>query len=490
MSGTPMVVITADRPSGLRDSGAPQTINQIDIYGQYAITTRDLPLPIGNETSVTWRDAGRETLRLISPRDPVAHFNAPFEEPLIPTSETAAEIVAEEFRRRTQTETAAGAQGLSASDKRHLQEYSSLLVAAKRPIVVCGSLNIPESCVTQIVDLARKYGAPILADAASQLRTHADVVSHGDLIHRDPLVREFLTPDLILRIGGLPTSRTINEWIASNSAKTKIGIASTQPADPDRCLTHSLAAHVPGAIAALVSMTVIDQNPRRTYFDEWMSCEKALADELKRMTTPAGEVFEPAIVADTCRLMRGSMNLFLSNSMPIRWAEMYADAHSEFPRVLVNRGVNGIDGIISTAAGIARASTHTTVCLLGDLTFLHDSNGLWQLRAEQVPLKLVVLNNDGGGVFHFLPISAHSEHFESLVAMPHGVGLSHIAAAHGVSHHRCESRTHFNDLFEACLRRPGPEIIEIRTNRESNFKRHQEIVDRVARATRTVLGLA
>lgn len=485
-----MVVITADRPAKLRESGAPQTINQIGIYGHYAITTRDLPLPAGNETAISWGDAGRDTLSIISPLNPVAHFNAPFDEPLIPTPEFAAEIVTEEFKRQTNTETATGAREISASDKRHLQEYSTQLAAAERPVIVCGSLNVPVNGATPIVELAQKCGVPILADAASQLRAYPEVVSHGELILRDSRAREFLDPDLILRVGGLPTSRAVNEWVASTSAKTKIGIASTRPADPDRCLTHSLATDVPSAIAAFASITEVDQYPRKKYYDEWMRCEKALAEELKQMTIPAGEDFKPAIVANACRVMHSGMNLFLSNSMPIRWAEMYSGAHAEFPRVFVNRGVNGIDGIISTAAGVARASSQTTVCILGDLTFLHDSNGLWRLMTEQVPIKLVVLNNDGGGVFHFLPVASHAEHFESLVAMPHGVGLSHLAAAHGIPYYACKSRTTFNDMLTTCLERSGPEIIEVQTNRASNFKRHQEIVDHVARATRSALGLA
>ena len=189
-------------------------------------------------------------------------------------------------------------------------------------------------------------------------------------------------------------------------------------------------------------------------------------------------------------MMRSDMNLFLSNSLPIRWADMYAPAHPGFPRVIVNRGANGIDGIVSTAAGVARASARTTVCLLGDLTFLHDPSGLWRLCVEHVPLKLIVLNNDGGGVFHFLPIASHSDHFENLVAMPHGIQISHLAAAHGITYNLAHSREHFSELFNTCLNRPGPEIIEVRTNRVGNHKRHQQVIEQVKRAVRDTLGLA
>jgi 2-succinyl-5-enolpyruvyl-6-hydroxy-3-cyclohexene-1-carboxylate synthase len=486
MSGTPMIVITADRPERLRESGAPQTIDQIELYGRYATTTRDLPLPVANDTVIAWREAGREALSIISPFDPVAHLNAPFDEPLIPKSETAAEIVTSEFR--------SGTLFISSEQFAYrnpeLKEYSTLLAAAQRPLIICGSLNVPPSCATQIAEVARKYGAPVLADSASQLRARTDSVSHGDLILRDPRVREFLEPDLILRIGGLPTSRAINEWIAASSAITKIGISFTQPADPDGCLTHHLATHIPAAIDVLASTADNDRIRQRVYRDSWMRCDKAAAGALGLMMTPADEIFEPAIVADVCRMMRRDMNLFLSNSMPIRWAEMYSGAHADFPRVFVNRGVNGIDGIISTAAGIARASSRTTVCILGDLTFLHDSNGLWRLKTEEVPLKLIVLNNDGGGVFHFLPIASHSGLFEPLVAMPHGVQLSQIASAHGIPHLTCASGVHFNDLFSDCLCRSGPEFIEIRTNRANNFRRHQDIIDPVAVAVRVTLGIA
>lgn len=485
-----MVVITADRPSSLRESGAPQTINQIDIYGHYAITTRELPLPVGNDSAITWRDGGLRALSMISPLDPVVHFNAPFDEPLIPTPEAAAQIVADECSITDVSKATIPIRELPASDKWDLQQYGRQLAESKRPIIICGAVNGPLSSMKRILDLARRYGAPVIADCASQLRRHPGVVCHGDLILRDPLVGDRLAPDLILRIGGLPTSRALNEWIASTPAKEKIAISARRPADPDRCLTHHLWTHLPTAIDVLTASDDIEENSQWEYRDLWISCDRVAGEVIQRMSLSSGGPFEPEVVADVCRLMRENMSLFLSNSMPIRWAEMYADSHVEFPQVFVNRGANGIDGIISTSAGIARTSEKATVCVLGDLTFLHDPSGLWRLKIENVPLKLVVLNNDGGGVFHFLPISAHSGHFETLVAMPHGVDLSHLAAAHGISHHMAGSRDQFQDLFRGCLTRTGPEVIEVRMNRASNFKRHQEIVDHVARATRTALGLA
>jgi 2-succinyl-5-enolpyruvyl-6-hydroxy-3-cyclohexene-1-carboxylate synthase len=204
----------------------------------------------------------------------------------------------------------------------------------------------------------------------------------------------------------------------------------------------------------------------------------------------AGEMCEPEIVAQVCKNSGADVNLFLSSSMPIRWADMYAKANAGFPRVIVNRGANGIDGIISTASGVARASEQTTVCILGDLTFLHDPNGLWRLRVESVPLKLIVLNNNGGGVFHFLPVALHSEHFENLVAMPHGIEISHLAAAYGITYTLANSSAHFSELFDASLTRPGPEIIEVRTDRAGNYRRHQEVIEQVKCAARSALGLA
>lgn len=487
MSGTPMVVITADRPPRLRNVGAPQAIDQVDIYGGYVAYSEDLPV---SSDANFWREAAARAVRRSIESCAPAHLNAPFDEPLFPSPDATARILTEDSAVAAEHAAPIQVETDSPEKLQLIDEIGALLARSRKALIVCGPHNDRGDLSTAVLALAERIGATVLADVASNVRRLPAAISHYDLALRDPGVRERLAPDLILRIGGLPTSKSLNEWIASTPAASKIGIANGAVADPDLCLTHALPVEPGLALNRLMSGIKTPSGEQTEYRDLWNSLEDSISDVLVQAMPEAGVIFEPEIVAQVCKNSGADVNLFLSSSMPIRWADMYAPAHPGFPRVIVNRGANGIDGIVSTAAGVARSSAHTTVCILGDLTFLHDSNGLWRLCAEHVPLKLIVLNNDGGGVFHFLPIAAHSNHFENLVAMPHGIEISHLAAAHGITYNLATSPADFGRIFDACLTRPGPEIIEVRTDRAGNHKRHQQVIEQVKCVARETLGLA
>jgi 2-succinyl-5-enolpyruvyl-6-hydroxy-3-cyclohexene-1-carboxylate synthase len=378
---------------------------------------------------------------------------------------------------------------LSDSTGHSLREVGKLLSSSKRPVIVCGPSAQGSDHAQSVIMLAERIGAPILADIASQLRGSKDVISYYDFILRDEDVRAKVAPDVILRIGALPTSKALNEWIVSSPAIAKIGIADGVVADPGRILTHSVRADCHDSLRLLLDVvsTRLDYSP--AYRNMWKGVDGTVATLLKGSPTESAELLESGIVSRVCSHIGSDSNLFLSNSMPIRWADMYAKARDGFPPVFVNRGANGIDGIVSTAAGVARASRRTTICVLGDLTFLHDQNGLWRLADDQVPLKMILLNNSGGGVFHFLPIASHVDHFERLVAMPHNIDLAQLVSAHGIRYWRSQSLREFSVDFEECLRHSGPAVLEVRTDRALNYKRHMETVATATRAIRESLRI-
>ncbi len=490
MSGTPLIVITADRPPHLRGIGAPQTINQLELYGGYSVYFEDLPLPTGESDIAAHWSATAQIALDKSRSDPgPVHLNAPFDEPLLPDPEAIGSCV-ESARAVTQATRQHAGQSSNHFDSDAIAAIADLLSRSRRPLVVCGPQDDEHDLVSLAAELAQKLDAPILADAASQLRQCPSVISHYDLVLRDERVGAYLAPDVILRLGGMPVSKSLNEWIASTPATVKIGIAKGAVADPHKCLSHSLQGDPALAVKSLLEKLGQRQAKPSQYHDDWMTVNQAAARVLTGDDAGFGDILESRIVAYACERAGREMNLFLSNSMPIRWADMYARARAGFPRVLVNRGANGIDGIISTAAGAAVATELTTICILGDLTFLHDQNGLWRLAEARVPLKLIILNNDGGGVFHFLPVTQYSTHFEPLVAMPHGVDLSCVAKAHGLPFQSVQTYEQFSARLEECLGRSGPEFIEVRSNRALNASHQQEMVRRVAKASRTALGLS
>ncbi len=490
MSGVPLVVMTADRPPRLRGTGAPQTIDQVRLYGGYALSFDDLPVPgIGSDDAREWMTITRRAVRLSAESTGPVHINTPFEEPLLVAPTAVAAILSEPLPALRDEVSSQTAQFPASVHAEELRDIGSLLQEAKKPIIVCGPQTDADNSSDLVISLADRINAPILADVASQMRRRPEAIAHYDLILRDEHVRSTLSPDLILRIGGLPTSKTVNDWIASSPAMSKIGISTGPVADPDRCLTHSVRSDCHDALKMLREHHATERMHSSKYHQDWKTLDSKVAALLGHFRTESEQILESDIVAQVCEQAGADTNVFLSNSMPIRWADMYASARAAFPRVLVNRGANGIDGIISTAAGATVASGRTTVCVIGDLTFLHDQNGLWRLSSEQVPLKIVILNNEGGGVFHFLPIASHADHFESLVAMPHGVELSHLALAHGIPHHRVDSADRFSAILHESLSRPGPDIIEVRTDRAFNFNHQQEVVRRVSETARAYLGI-
>lgn len=487
-SGTPLIVITADRPPRLRGVGASQTIDQIHLYGNYPLHFVDLPVPDAlSATLARWIDAGVESFRR-SAHGPV-HLNAPFDEPLIPTPAEAAGII----------DGAEAALPELITNDRHVDQKPSgqgelatvveLLRQSRRPLIVCGPMPAAETISNRIGQLVDALGAPLLSDIASPTRALPGAVAHADVILRDSDVAGALAPDLVLRLGGLPTSKALSEWIAGLQDVPRIGIHELQVPDPHRCLTHALTLPLAAALAQLHQADLRVAVESDVYCRRWQAADTAVSQSLRESIALSAAPTEAAAIAELIAQLPTATPLFLSNSMPIRWAEMYAAARAGHPRVIVNRGVNGIDGIISTAAGVAAGIGMPTVCVLGDLTFLHDQNGLWGLVRQGIPLKLVVVHNDGGGVFHFLPIAAHTPVFEPLVAMPHGVDLEKLAQAHGVPCRRLTGGDNVGVQVVASLAQPGPCLFILRSDRADNYRRHQATLTRAAAAARAALGL-
>jgi 2-succinyl-5-enolpyruvyl-6-hydroxy-3-cyclohexene-1-carboxylate synthase len=490
MSGVPLVVITADRPPHLRDSGAPQTIDQFKLYGRYAVHFEELPLPHSDPDTVRrWSVAGQQAQAKAKSAGGPVHLNTPFEEPLLPHPDRVVECVRDSIATSDKALRDTVPSEDQDLDFGAAETIAELLSNSERPVIVCGPQDRAPDLVPLIAELAQRIGAPILADVASQARRLPGAICRYDLILRDARVAARLAPDLILRIGGLPVSKSLNEWIASSPATAKIGIAFGRAADPYRCLSHVLHADPRTALVALLKNAAARPAAEGAAYPElWRKVDNA-ARFATMAETKADQNIESQVVMDVCDHAGRETSLFLSNSMPIRWADMYVCARDNFPRVLVNRGANGIDGIISTAAGIAVSTGETTICVLGDLAFLHDQNGLWRLAEEQVPLKLIVLNNGGGGVFHFLPVASHTAHFEPLVAMPHTIDLSRLAAAHGLDFLRVDAEVDIASILKECFTQRGPEIVEFRTDRRQNAQHHHDVIRRVSETARNVLGI-
>jgi len=520
----PLVVLTADRPPRLRGADANQAIDQDRIFGRYPRFYHELwPGEVSDRTLRHLRSVACRAVAAAgaAPAGPV-HLNVPFEKPLEPTRAEGGSVqgagpggtgLAGRSGDRPYTRINSGRSG---PDAAAVERLGHLLAAARRPLLVAGPLPRPWLDGPALRSFAARQGIPLLADplsgarypapagptpsgeaAASGPERHgepkagvtgasAPVVGSYDLALQSPEARRSLVPDLVIRVGQAPTSARLNEWLAELAAgeastfqvvvdeggrwKDHLAVADeVLVADPSEAL-----AGIAAALSRSASPTKPDDPGGEDWVQRWRSVERALQAHLE--ASSAGEVYEGAVVGRLVRRIPADDLLFVSSSMPVREVDAFAP-HRDGPLlVLGNRGASGIDGITSTAAGAALATGRRVVAVVGDLALLHDSQGLAVLREPGVCVTLVVLNNDGGGIFHLLPIRDHEPAFTPYFATPHGRDLSHLAALYDLPHRRVELRDREEGMpaqalgraLEWALSLDGSGILELRTDRESN----------------------
>lgn len=439
---TPLIVLTADRPWELQGFGAPQTTDQARFFEEFA-RVELLPIP---ETH-TLGHLRAVVARALTTLGPV-HFNVPFREPLAPEGEVPVD--------RTATPSL-----LAPRRSPVLDGVRAALARADRVLVVCG----PREAADGFADAVHALGFPVIAEAASNARFgFPTAIAHADLLVRHEPFAKASRPQVVLRFGGGLTPRATQAWLDTCAARTFVFSEHGEVVDPSH-RAHCVVEGDPVDVCrGLVPAT------RTAYRDSFLRADAIARAALAELSG------EPAIARHVARAARA--NLFLSSSMPIRDVEAFAPAGDRRLRVFANRGVNGIDGITSTAAGVAAATGEPTVLLTGDLALIHDMHGLLIARQHAIPLAVVAVNNDGGGIFSFLPIASSGEHFEPLFGTPHGLDLSHLAALAGARIERPQSLP----ALDAALDRPGFALIEVRSDRAQNVVDHRSAHDRVARA--------
>lgn len=467
----PLLVLTADRPPELRGVGAPQTIDQRGLYGTAVRWSCDLGPPVASGAP-HWRGLAADAWRRATGERPgPVHLNLAFREPLVgtPGDLPPARPLDEEPEVR---------RGLAEDELDRLAAD----LAQERGVVVAGVRTALDPVDAVAVHrLAAHLGWPVVADAPSgcRLGVPGDVL-HADALLRDPGFAAEHRPRAALRIGGLLTSKALNRWLATSGA-FQVGLDryGVVP-DPDRVI----AVTVPGDVATVCDQLRGATPPARgdAWLRSWLDADRVAADAIARVLARHPEATEPAAAIDLMGLLSDDGILVVSSSMPVRDLEAFAAPRPGL-RVLANRGANGIDGVTSTAVGAALTGAPTAL-LIGDVAFLHDTNGLLGLAGRGVNLVVVVIDNDGGGIFSFLPQHGlvARDRFEQLFGTPHGVDLVRLSEAHGVPAERVSSRAGMRAAVAGALTRGGPRVVVVETDREANVALHAEIADGVVRA--------
>lgn len=470
----PLIVLTADRPLGLRGTGAPQTIDQVRLFGPYVRHHAETPLPEATLGALRRLAAGaaQAVAEATGFSAGPVHLNIPFADPLAPIPTDHLELPALEAANPSVTMARASLR----ADERMLQIVASRLLAAERGLIVAGPAAVTTEA-DQVLELARRTGFPVLADAGSGLRYRPDPArvrcSYADAFLRGKAWTD-APADFVIRLGALPTSATLNQFLTQSAPWTVSLQSDLQRRDPEALNHVTLQGSLDDTLARL--MALLPATARQTaWLDRFQTAERTA----KQVIAEATEPLEALSVRQAFKAMPQGSAVFLSNSMPIRYAEAFC-GEGQHLRVFVSRGANGIDGITSTALGIAAGTERPTLLVTGDLAFLHDLGGLLGARHLRSPFLALVLNNDGGGIFSHLPISGFPDVFEPYFGTPHGLTFSHASAMFGFDHAVADSCEAIGVAIAAGLESGRPTVIEVPTERTVEHAAYKRVMQRVA----------
>jgi 2-succinyl-5-enolpyruvyl-6-hydroxy-3-cyclohexene-1-carboxylate synthase len=489
VDGVPMVLLTADRPPELRETGANQTIDQVKLFGDYVRQHVDVPPPsaaIDPAYVLTTVDQAVHRARRV-PAGPV-HLNCGFRKPLEPVdnppSAPLPDAVTDWARADAPfTEYPTPRVGPEAAQ---LEALLDQLAAVDRGLLVAGRLDTA-AAAEGAARLARRLGWPLVPDLTSRLRLgpgpEALRVPFADLILTADAARRHLRPDAVLHLGGRFVSKRLRQFLRAAAPAVRAVVRPT-PArlDPDHRATHHVEATVEATVDAMLG-SLEARDGSASWRGAWAAANeraRAVVDE----HLEAGRLTEPALATALSRDTPANRALLAGNSMPVRDLNRHAAADGAAGPAYANRGASGIDGTVATAAGLALGRTGPTTVVLGDLALWHDLNSLALLRDR--PVAVVVVNNDGGGIFHFLPIREHDEVFEPYFTTPQGRSFEAAAQTFDLAYARPDSVPSLRSAYRTACDRDGPSLIEVQTDRPQNREVHQALERQAAAAVAAI----
>ncbi|MBA4181813.1 MAG: 2-succinyl-5-enolpyruvyl-6-hydroxy-3-cyclohexene-1-carboxylic-acid synthase [Anaerolinea sp.] len=477
LSRIPLILLTADRPPALRDRGAAQTMDQAGMYGRQVRWTLDLPLPSGSdEDRLRFLTFARRAVHAsLAPLPGPVHLNVPFDEPLMapPASHAAPEPVIS----GTLLTVAPPA------TSPELDAAARALEHCARPLIVAGpeSGGLPASAIAR---LAARLEAPILADGLSGLRNgdhdRSHVLDSFDSIVRDGRAAA-LRPDAIIHFGGPPTSKALNGLLGQSRGIPYV-LCDLPGGFRD---ANNAASHLVFGSAASIADALAGQLAGRTaepgWAHRWRAANSRARDVLQTGARRFEELFEGRVFTELQRALPPDSTIVAGNSMPVRDLDSFITSDAKPLHMVSNRGANGIDGVVSSALGAAAVATAPVVLVIGDISFYHDMNGLWAAKRHALNLTVVLVNNNGGGIFHYLPQAAHPAVFEEWFGTPSGLDFRHAAALYNARYTLANDWGAFRDALNDGAG-GGLNIIEVPTDRAANVTMHKRLWAEAAEA--------
>ncbi|WP_129676478.1 2-succinyl-5-enolpyruvyl-6-hydroxy-3-cyclohexene-1-carboxylic-acid synthase [Candidatus Chloroploca sp. Khr17] len=523
LARVPLIVLTADRPPELRDNGAPQTIDQVRLFGSRTRWATDLPTP---DASPGLRRYLQSTVArsiatsLAAPAGPV-HLNLPFREPLVPDRELLADLFAGQatgsgaplgpaqaafLPPRFFPEDAAGSAeqpsrwatvqarvGARQLDEATVTTLASRLATTERGLILCGPECAP-GLAPVVTRLAARLGYPVLADPLSGVRCgrhdRTMVLAGYDAFVRDEAFAARFAPELVLRFGAMPTAKPVLQFLQRHATAHQIvideGAGWREPTS--LAATHLACDSVTlcQTLTERLGHEATDAAATQPWAAAWRSAEAVTQRVLGEALRQRAAINEPGIFAALAELLPDGATLFVGNSMPVRDCDTFFPAVEREIAILGNRGANGIDGLVSTALGMAAAGAKPLVLVLGDISLYHDANGLLAAKLHQLDATIILINNDGGGIFSFLPQTSETDRFELLFGTPHGLNFAPLAAIYGAQYTLAEDWEGFRRAVRTGISGRGLHLIEVRTDRNQNVADHRVLWPEVGAALEEV----
>jgi 2-succinyl-5-enolpyruvyl-6-hydroxy-3-cyclohexene-1-carboxylate synthase len=499
LSRIPLIVLTADRPPELRGWGAAQTIDQIRLYGDHAKWFADMPVPIDDDALSRQARAAAARAVLSASDDPCGpvHLNFPFREPLLPADLRSGMSMDALFRLGH-----GGARGgfassaISAPEAAMVHRLVDLVASEPRGIIVCGpgeTVGLGEA----VAALSEAAGYPVLADPLSGVRfgsrDRSWVIDAYDAFLRHEETAAELAPDVVLRVGAVPTSKPLQQFLAAHPGRHHLLVDPGDPRDPAHLATDHLRADPAATLAEIADRLAAADRAglsSSSWLETWQRADSITRSVIDAALAHDDAPFEGRAVVEIAAALPDGATLVVGNGMPVRDVDTFVRGDARGVRIVGNRGANGIDGVVSSALGAAAVAPGPVVLIVGDLSFYHDLNGFLAARQYGIDATVVVLNNDGGGIFSFLPQAEllDSAVFEQLFGTPIGVDVAAAARLYGASYTRPRDWDTFRCEVRRAMAEAGLSIVEHVTDRAQNVVQHRAVAGAVADALRSAIA--
>ena len=517
-SRVPMVVLTADRPPELRDSGANQTVDQEKLYGDAVRWYADLAEPEADGRKLRYlrTTAARAVAEATGTHAGPVHLNVPFRKPLepvevpgdVPDDFTDDEPLGAKGRDGPFVRTTQGAPELAAAD---LGEVRRALADAKRGLLVVGPTDGATPTRDALADLAAATGFPVLADPVSGHRfghervdsTEGERTTEDDRSavagdgapfvvggydgYLDAVAESWPDPDVVVRFGASPTSKVLRNYLEAADARQFLVDPAGEWREATFTATDLLVADPTRLAERIASEYEQDASDGDSAWRDRFADAEARYWTLVRDAREK-HLFEGGVLSAVAADLPDPATLMVSNSMPVRDLDRFGEPRSADVTVLGNRGASGIDGITSTALGAGSATDDPLVLVTGDLAYYHDMNGLLALARCDVDATIVVVNNDGGGIFHMLPIEEYDPPFTEQFRTPHGLDFEATGDLYDLDFERVADLSAFRETFRASVERDGTQVVEVRTDAESSHRFRERVGEHVGDELNDELG--